>query len=132
MSDPKRVLFVCVENAGRSQMAEAFMRRHAPHMRAASAGTMPGRAVNPAVADAMAEVGIDVGGNVPRRLDPGMARGAVVVGMGCADGDTCPAVQARAYLDWKIPDPKGKTLGEVRKIRDQIESRVRELIRELG
>ena len=127
-----RILFVCVENAGRSQMAEAFLRRHAPHICAASAGTVPRSAVNPVVADAMDEVGIDIKGNTPKRLTQDMIDGSTVINMGCVDRDACLALFTKNIRDWQIPDPKGRTLEEVMEIRDHIESKIRELADELG
>ena len=127
-----RILFVCVENTGRSQMAEAFLRRHAPHICAASAGTVPRSTVNPVVADAMGEVGIDIRGNTPKHLTQDMIDGSTVINMGCVDHDTCPALFAKNIMDWQIPDPKGRALEEVREIHDHIESKIRELADELG
>ena len=126
------VLFVCVENAGRSLMAEAFMRRHAPHVRVASAGTRPAGQPNGTVIQAMKEVGIDISGR-PRALTGEMIRGSsVVVNMGCMDREACPALFVEGIDDWGIPDPKGRPIQEVRRIRDMIEQRVRVLAERLG
>jgi arsenate reductase (thioredoxin) len=125
------VLFLCVHNAGRSQMAAALMERHAGgRVRVRSAGSDPGETINPAVAEAMAEVGIDLAGRSPRRLteEDGLAAD-VIVTMGC--GDACPVYPGKRYLDWELPDPAGKSLDEVRPIRDEIDRRVRALLDEL-
>ena len=126
------VLFVCLHNAGRSQMSRALFERAAASRHGArSAGTQPGARVHPEVAEAMAELGIDVSGEVPRRLERKDAEWAdVVVTMGC--GDECPYIPGRRYLDWDLPDPKGRPLEEVRATRDEIARRVEGLITELG
>jgi arsenate reductase (thioredoxin) len=122
------VLFVCVQNAGRSQMAEAFFGAHAPSGHTArSAGTSPARRVHPEVVEAMAEVDLDVSANVPRRLEREDAGWAdVVVTMGC--GDECPVVPGTRYVDWDLEDPAGKGPGEVRAVRDEIRRRVDALL----
>jgi protein-tyrosine-phosphatase len=120
-----------VHNAGRSQMAAALMARHAgDRVRVRSAGSEPGERINPAVADAMAEIGIDLAGRTPRRLteEDGL-RADVIVTMGC--GDACPVYPGKRYLDWELPDPAGRSLDEVRPIRDEIDRRVRALLDEL-
>ena len=124
------MLFVCVENAGRSQMAEAFAKKHG--MNARSAGTIPSARINPTVADAMRERGIDISSNQPKILTPELIRDArLVVTMGCSIEEACPkpivAQMQRKLIEWHLEDPKGKPLGEVRKIRDEIESKVRDL-----
>jgi protein-tyrosine-phosphatase len=126
-----RVLFVCVHNAGRSQMAAALTERHgAGRIDVRSAGSAPAEAVNPAVVAALAEVGIDVSAARPRLLDPDdVAAADVVITMGC--GDACPVFPGRRYLDWELPDPAGRSLEEVRPIRDEIDRRVRILVDEL-
>ncbi len=126
------VLFLCVHNAGRSQMAAGFLRHLADGQVAVfSAGSEPSDAINPAAVEVMAEKGIDLGGQSPRRWDDDMVLAAdVVITMGC--GDTCPYFPGRRYLDWEVGDPSGKPIDEVREIRDEIEMRVRDLIRELG
>jgi arsenate reductase (thioredoxin) len=126
-----RVLFVCLHNAGRSQMSEAlFERAAAEQHEARSAGTRPGDRVHPEVVAAMQELGIDLAGRVPRELDREDAEWAdVVVTMGC--GDECPYIPGKRYLDWELEDPKGRPLEEVRATRDEIERRVVELIGEL-
>jgi arsenate reductase (thioredoxin) len=126
-----RVLFVCLHNAGRSQMSAAlFERTAAGHHEARSAGTTPGDRVHPEVVEAMAELGIDLATRTPRLLTREDAEWAdVVVTMGC--GDECPYIPGRRYLDWELPDPKGRPLEEVRATRDEIERRVTELVDEL-
>ena len=125
----KHVLFVCTQNAGRSQMAEAFFTQLAPaDVRAGSAGTAPAAHVHPEVVEVMREVGIDLSGRRPRRLDLELQLHAGwAVTMGC--GDACPYVPARVD-DWDIADPAGQPLERVREIRDEIEQRVRRLVEE--
>ena len=121
------VLFVCVENAGRSLMAEAFMKKYAPHVRAASAGTRPAARPNDVVVQAMREVGIEID-KTPAALTSEMLEGgARVVNMGCMDRQECPALFVDDVADWAIPDPKGLDMREVRRIRDMIEAKVREM-----
>jgi arsenate reductase (thioredoxin) len=124
------VLFVCVRNAGRSQMAAALLERHAGgRVRVRSAGTAPAEAVDPTVRDAMAELGIDLSAERPKRLEDEAVREAdVVVTMGC--GDACPIFPGTRYEDWDVPDPSGKNPGDVRAIRDDIDRRVRRLASE--
>ncbi|MDX6602848.1 MAG: hypothetical protein QOF13_2050 [Solirubrobacterales bacterium] len=126
-----RVLFVCLHNAGRSQMSEALFERAADSSHEArSAGTEPGVRVHPEVVEAMGELGIDLASRTPRQLATADAEWAdVVVTMGC--GDKCPYVPGKRYLDWELEDPKGRPLEEVRTTRDEIERRVVELIGEL-
>ena len=126
------VLFVCVHNAGRSQMAAALLeRRGGGRVGVRSAGSEPADALNPAVVEAMAEVGIDLRGRRPRRLEEEAVRAAdVVVTMGC--GDACPVYPGKRYEDWQLDDPAGKDLATVRRIRDQIDERVRALAAELA
>ena len=126
------LLFVCVHNAGRSQMAEAFARRYG--LNASSAGTVPAPVVNPTVVEAMKERGIDLSSNVPRLLTGEMiSAAALVVTMGCSVEEACPrpmlAQMQKKLVDWDLPDPKGRPIAEVRKIRDEIERRVMELSR---
>ena len=131
MSRPS-VLFVCVHNAGRSQMAAGFLRSLAgDSIDVLSAGSAPGGAINPVAVAAMAEVGIDISAGIPRRLELTDVQVAdVVVTMGC--GDTCPYVPGKRYEDWVLDDPAGLSLEAVRPIRDEIEARVRGLIASLG
>jgi arsenate reductase (thioredoxin) len=125
------VLFVCVHNAGRSQMAAALLERHGDgRVTVVSAGSEPADELNPAVVEAMREVGIDLRGRRPRRLaDENVREADVVVTMGC--GDACPVYPGKRYEDWQLDDPAGKSLDEVRPIRDEIERRVRELVSRL-
>ena len=129
----KRVLFVCVHNAGRSQMARAYLRAlSGGRVHAESAGTEPAPHVNPVVVEAMREKGIDVSDERPKLLTQEMADGADrIITMGCSVEDACPAVMMPTE-DWALEDPQGKSLDEVRRIRDDIERRVRELITELS
>ena len=120
----RRVLFVCVRNAGRSQMAQALYERRGGEAR--SAGTSPGPAVHPEVVEAMREVGLDLAAKRPKRLERADAEWAdVVVTMGC--GDACPYIPGKQYVDWDLPDPAGRDAAEVRTIRDEIERLVSEL-----
>ena len=127
------VLFVCVHNAGRSQMAAAFLDHYANgHVIVRSGGTAPADEINLAVIDAMREVGIDLlaAGATPKSLTEAAVRQSdLVIPMGC--GDTCPFFPGVRYLDWELDDPAGKTLAEVRPIRDEIRRRVRELVHDL-
>ncbi len=126
------VLFVCIQNAGRSQMAQAlFARAAGGRHRARSAGSRPAGRVHPEVAAVMAELGIDVAGNVPHELDAADMRWAdLVVTMGC--GDECPYIPGKRYVDWELDDPSGRPPDEVRRIRDQIAANVDALVAELG
>ncbi|MFI6696986.1 arsenate reductase ArsC [Streptomyces sp. NPDC050433] len=125
------VLFVCVHNAGRSQMAAAFLTHLAgDHVQVRSAGSTPADTVNPAVVVAMAEVGIDVSAEVPKVLTTEAVQASdVVITMGC--GDTCPVFPGKRYLDWQLTDPAGQGVDDVRPIRDEIEKRIRTLIGEI-
>ena len=130
----KRVVFACVHNAGRSQMAAAWFNELADpaKARALSAGTQPGERVHPVVVDAMREVGIDLASNVPARLTDDVVAGAShLVTMGC--GEACPVVPSSvARADWPLEDPKGKPLERVRAIRDEVRDRVAAFVREHG
>ncbi|MFI2761760.1 arsenate reductase ArsC [Streptomyces echinatus] len=130
---PRRpsVLFVCVHNAGRSQMAAAFLTRLGQgRVEVRSAGSAPAQTVNPAVVEAMAEAGIDISAETPKVLTTEAVQASdVVITMGC--GDACPVFPGKRYLDWKLDDPAGQGLEAVRPIRDQIESRIRTLLHEL-
>jgi arsenate reductase len=125
------VLFVCLHNAGRSQMSQALFERAAPGRHtAASAGTTPAERVHPEVVEVMGELGIDLAGRTPTALDRAMAEHAdVVVTMGC--GDECPYIPGKRYIDWDLQDPKGLPLDQVRAIRDEIGGRVEQLVAEL-
>jgi len=124
-------VFVCLHNAGRSQMSAAlFERAAAGRHEAASAGTTPAERVHPEVVEAMRELGIDLAGRVPRKLTTEAAEQAdVVVTMGC--GDECPYIPGKRYIDWDLADPKGLPIDQVRAIRDEIGRRVGALVREL-
>ena len=126
------VLFVCVHNAGRSQMAAALLERRAGgRVRVRSAGSAPAEQINPAVVAAMAELDIDISSERPKRLtDDSVSRADVVVTMGC--GDACPVFPGKRYLDWELDDPSGKSVDDVRPIRDEIDRRVRGLLSELA
>ena len=126
------VLFVCVHNAGRSQMAAALLRHHAgDRVRVRSAGSDPGEAVNPVAVEALRELGIDIAGALPARLADEDVRAAdVVVTMGC--GDACPVYSGKRYEDWELEDPAGKGVESVRPIRDEIKRRILGLLDELG
>ncbi len=126
----KKILFVCVENAGRSQMAEAFANKFGEgKLVAQSAGIKLAAKVNPLVVQAMREVGIDISSNKPKLLTMQMANQAdLIVTMGCGASDFCPGPFFKETVDWALEDPKGKPLGKVKEIRDEIEARVRELI----
>jgi arsenate reductase len=127
-SDIPEVLFVCVHNAGRSQMAAALLDRRAEgRVRVRSAGSTPANEINPAVVAAMDEVGIDLSKELPKRLSTEAVEAAdVVITMGC--GDACPVFPGKRYLDWDLPDPSGLPVAEVRPIRDSIDTLVRELL----
>ena len=132
MTTPPTVLFLCVHNAGRSQMATGWMQHLAgDRIQVLSGGSEPAATVNPAAVAAMDEVGIDITGNVPQRwTDATVGAADVVVTMGC--GDTCPVLPGKRYLDWELEDPAGKDVAAVRPVRDEIEQRVRGLMAELG
>jgi arsenate reductase len=126
-----RVLFVCVQNAGRSQIAEALFERAAGERHEArSAGSRPAARVHPEVADVMRELGIDLAGRTPRRLErPDLEWADHVVTMGC--GDECPVLPGKRYEDWELPDPAGRALQQVRAIREEIAARVERLVSRL-
>ena len=132
MTSRPEILFLCVHNAGRSQMAAGFARTlGAGQVLVHSAGSTPGERLNPAVVAAMAEVGIDIADESPKKLTDEMGRSAdVVVTMGC--GDACPMYPDTRYVDWELDDPKGKDLEVVRRIRDEIRERVTSLLAELA
>jgi len=125
----KTVLFVCVGNSGRSQIAEAFFNQLAKgKAQAYSAGTQPADNVNPVVVDAMREVGIDISNNIPKALTPEMMEQADrIVTMGCGAEGVCPAIFVETE-DWGLEDPKGKTLGKVRAIRDEVRNRILKML----
>lgn len=125
------VLFVCVHNAGRSQMAAALLDHHAAGaVRVRSAGSTPAEQINPTVREAMAELGLDISQEFPKKLTTDAVQAAdVVITMGC--GDACPVFPGKRYLDWNLDDPAGNTLAQIRPIRDEIDRRVRRLLAEL-
>ena len=131
MTTTPTVLFVCVHNAGRSQMAAALLDHHAQgRVRVLSAGSAPAAEVNPAVVEAMAEIGLDVSQEHPKPLTAEAVQASdVVITMGC--GDACPIYPGKRYLDWAVPDPAGRQVGVVRGIRDEIDALVRSLLAEL-
>jgi protein-tyrosine-phosphatase len=131
MADIPDVLFVCTHNAGRSQMAAALLDHQAAgRIRVSSAGSQPASQLNPAVVQAMAEIGLDISREFPKPLTTGKVQAAdIVITMGC--GDACPVYPGKRYLDWDLPDPAGLGLEEVRPIRDEILSRVSSLVDEL-
>jgi arsenate reductase len=131
MTGKPAVLFLCIHNAGRSQMSAGFARAIAGDLlEVRSAGSEPGERVNPAAVEAMAEVGIDISGQVPQKLTYEMVEASdVVVTMGC--GDACPVLPGTTYRDWALPDPAGKGVESVRPIRDDIRGRVQALVAEL-
>jgi arsenate reductase (thioredoxin) len=131
MTETPEVLFVCVHNAGRSQMAAALLHHHAAgSVRVTSAGSEPADQVNAGVREVMAEIGIDLSHEFPEKLTTDAVEAAdVVITMGC--GDACPVFPGKRYLDWQLTDPAGKTAPEIRPIRDDIDARVRGLLAEL-
>ena len=131
MTTVPEVLFVCVHNAGRSQMAAALLDHHARgRVRVRSAGSAPAATVNPAVVEVMGELGLDISKEFPKPLtDEGVKAADVVITMGC--GDACPFYPGKRYLDWELEDPAGKGVDDVRPIRDEIDGRVRALLEEL-
>lgn len=132
MSDQPTVLFVCVHNAGRSQMAAGFLRTlGGDRVQVLSAGSAPGQTVNPVAVEAMAEEGIDISGAIPTLLTTDAVRESdVVITMGC--GDACPVFPGKRYEDWVLEDPAGQGIGAVRRIRDEIRDRTVTLLGELG
>ncbi|MFN7955547.1 MAG: arsenate reductase ArsC [bacterium] len=131
VSDKPEVLFVCVHNAGRSQMAAGLLHHHAQdRVIVRSAGSAPVETINPAVVEVMTEVGIDLSQEFPKPLTDEAVRAAdVVITMGC--GDACPVYPGKRYLNWELADPAGQTIADVRPIRDEIDRRVRALLAEL-
>jgi protein-tyrosine-phosphatase len=132
MTDAPEVLFVCVHNAGRSQMAAGLLeQRSGGRVRVLSAGSEPADRLNPAVVEAMKEIGIDIAAERPKKLEDDMVRESdVVITMGC--GDACPIYPGQRYEDWDLEDPAGKDLETVRGIRDRIAERIDRLIQELA
>jgi len=133
-NDEKTVLFVCVENAGRSQMAEGFFKKYAPKgFKSLSAGTKPVYKLNPIVVEAMKEVGIDISKQKSKELTDEMIRECDnVVNMGCMDKNFCPTIWLPKVIEWNLEDPKGKPIEKVREIRDEIEKRTKKLAAEIA
>jgi arsenate reductase (thioredoxin) len=129
----KSVLFVCVQNAGRSQMAEGFFKKYAPEeYEAISAGTMPVSEINPLAVEVMREVDIDISGQNSKEITDDMIRNSSkIVNMGCMDKVSCPTLFLQNLLDWNIEDPKDKQIEKVREIRDEIDQRVKELVADI-
>ena len=129
-TNDKTVLFVCVENAGRSQIAEGFFKKYAPKgFKAQSAGTKPVSQINPIAVQAMREVGIDISTQKSKEMSEEMMRNSeTIVNMGCMDKSFCPTIFLPKVIEWNLEDPKGKPIEEVREIRDEIEKRVKELV----
>ena len=130
MDDSKNILFVCVENAGRSKMAEAFFKKFAKNrFNVLSAGTFPSSNLNPIVVSVMEEIGIDLKNQNPQLLSSSMIENSnKTVNMGCMDKESCPSLFVKDVENWNIDDPKGKSIEDVRKIRDQIEKDVLNLL----
>jgi protein-tyrosine-phosphatase len=133
MGKERFILFVCVENAGRSQMAEGFFSKYGPSgYRAVSAGTKPAGEINPYAVQAMKEAGIDISRQKSKIITDEMIRNSTkAINMGCMDRSDCPLLFLNNPIDWNIEDPKGKSLEKVREIRDEIEKRVKELAKNL-
>ncbi|HZQ64837.1 MAG TPA: arsenate reductase ArsC [Gaiellaceae bacterium] len=131
MDRPPEVLFVCLHNAGRSQMAAGLLKlRSRGRIRVASAGTAPGEQINPMAVEAMRELGVELGEELPKPLDRrSVERADVVITMGC--GDACPVYPGKRYEEWQLDDPAGRDLTTVRRIRDEIDARVQKLVAEL-
>jgi len=131
MSNSEKILFMCVENAGRSQMAEGFFHELAPQFDVISAGTHPKSVLNPKVVQVMNEIGIDITKQKPKKLTNEMITNSITVNMGCVDKESCPSLFVKNVIDWNVSDPKEQSLDSVRKIRDQIKSEVLNLINSL-
>ncbi|MGH9973912.1 MAG: arsenate reductase ArsC [Nitrososphaeraceae archaeon] len=130
LKSEKTILFVCVENAGRSQMAEGFFNKNAPEdYRAISAGTKPVSQINPVVIEVMKEVGIDISNQKSKEITEDMMRNSFkTVNMGCMVKESCPTLFLPNVLDWNLEDPKGKSVEKVIELRDEIDQRVKELV----
>lgn len=131
MVEAKKILFVCVENAGRSQMAEGFLRKYAPKFEVTSAGTKPNSQLNPTVIEVMKEIGIDIAKQRPKELTDEMISSSLTVNMGCMDKNSCPSLFVKDVIDWNILDPKNQDIEQVREIRNQIKNEVLNLIKKL-
>lgn len=130
MLDSKKILFVCVENAGRSQIAEGFFRKFTSKgFEPLSAGTKPTNEVNPLAIKTMKEIGIDISSQNPKTLSDDMIKSSYkIVNMGCMNKESCPALFVNNLIEWDIEDPKGKSIDKIRKIRDEIGKKVREFV----
>ena len=130
LKSEKIILFVCVENSGRSQMAEGFFNKSPPEgYRAVSAGTKPVSQINPMVIDVVREVGIDISNQKSKEITEDMMRNSFkTVNMGCMDKESCPTIFLPNVIDWNLEDPKGKSFERVREMRDEIDQRVKELV----
>jgi arsenate reductase (thioredoxin) len=130
LKSEKIILFVCIENAGRSQMAEGFFNKSAPEgYRALSAGTKPVSQINPVVIDVMKEIDIDISNQKSKEITEDMMRNSFkTVNMGCMDKESCPTLFLSNVLDWNLEDPKDKPIDKVREIRDEVKLRVKELV----
>ena len=133
MRQEKTILFVCLENAGRSQMAEGFFRKYAPEgYEPISAGTKPTSQINPTVVQAMNEIGVEIKQQKPKDITEDMMRNSTkIINMGCMDKSFCPTLFIPNLIDWGIEDPKGKSIEQVREIRDDIEQRVKQFVTDL-
>lgn len=134
MFEAKKILFVCVENAGRSQMAEGFFRKYAPKgYESVSAGTKPIHEINPHAIQIMKEAGIDISKQHPKILTNEIIKDSfLVINMGCMDKTECPTLFIKNYIDWSVEDPKSKPIDKIREIRDIIELKVKELCKTLA
>lgn len=134
MFEAKKILFVCVENAGRSQMAEGFFRKYAPKgYESVSAGTKPIHEINPHAIQIMKEAGIDISKQHPKILTNEIIKDSfLVINMGCMDKTECPTLFIKNYIDWSVEDPKSKPIDKIREIRDIIELKVKEICKTLA
>lgn len=133
MSETKKILFMCVENAGRSQIAEGFFRKYVTSgYQPISAGTQPVGEINPLAIKVMKEVGIDISKQTPKMISEEMiTQSTKIINMGCMDEESCPALFLNNVIDWAIPDPKDKSIDKVREIRDEIEKKIKEIVADL-
>lgn len=133
MTEIKKILFVCIENAGRSQIAEGFFKKYVTSgYQPISAGTQPVSEINPFAIEVMKEVGIDISRQTPKVISEDMIQQSTkIVNMGCMNKESCPALFLNNVIDWEIPDPKGKSIDKVREIRDKIEKKIKELVADL-
>lgn len=133
MTEIKKILFVCIENAGRSQIAEGFFKKYVTSgYQPISAGTQPVSEINPFAIEVMKEVGIDISRQTPKVISEDMIQQSTkIVNMGCMNKESCPTLFLNNVIDWEIPDPKGKSIDKVREIRDKIEKKIKELVADL-